>query len=55
MTPLKHLTPELVSAGSPPVSVMMDAVDANMAAKADETFCLDTSKVICRHCTEAYQ
>ena len=34
------------SVSSPPVNVMMEAVDANMAAKADDTFCLETSKVI---------
>ena len=33
----------------------MEAVDANMAAKADDTFCLETSKVIWRHCTDAYR
>ena len=31
----------------------MEAVDANMAASAELTFCRDTSRVVCFHFTEA--
>ena len=32
----------------------MDAVEASIAARAEDTFCLDTSSVAFRHWTDAY-
>lgn len=42
-----------MSVGSPPVRVMTEAVAASMAARAELTFCLDTSNVVCFHFTDA--
>ena len=38
--------------GSPAVKVMIDAVAASMAARAELTLCLDTSNVVCFHFTD---
>ena len=42
-----------VSVVSPPVSVMMEAVDANTGATTEVTLCRDMSCVLCFHFIEA--